>query len=72
MQAEKAQREADGATRKRNVQAIRDLQEYIRSKGKEISEFDEKLVRRLVERITVFDETITVTFKSGQNVEIKG
>ena len=72
LQAEKAQRESDGAAKKRNAQAVRDLQEFIRSQGKEITEFDEKLVRRLVERINVSDETITVTFKSGQSVEIKG
>ena len=72
LQAEKAQRESDGATKKRNAQAVRDLQEFIRSQGKEITEFDEKLVRRLVEQITVSDETITVQFKSGQSVEIKG
>ena len=72
LQAEKAQRESDEAAKRRNAQAVRDFQESIRSQGKEITEFDEKLVRRLVERINVSDETITVTFKSGQSVEIKG
>ena len=72
LQAEKAQRESDGATKKRNAQAVRDLHEFIQSQGKEITEFDEKLVRRLVERITISDETVTVLFKSGQSVEIQG
>ena len=70
LQAEKARRESDGAAKKRNAQAVRDLQEFILAQEKEITEFDEKLVRRLVERITVSDETITVLFKSGQRVEI--
>ena len=70
LQAEKAQRESDGAIRKRNEQALHDLQEFIRSQSNEITEFDEKLVRRLVERITISDETVTVLFKSGQSVEI--
>ena len=72
LQAEKAQRESDGANKKRNAQALQDLQDYIRSQGNEITEFDEKLVRRLVDRITISDETITVLFKSGQSIEIHG
>lgn len=72
LQAEKAQCESDGATRERNAQAVRDLQECIRSQGKEITEFDEKLVRRLVDRIAVPDEVTVVTFKSGQSIEIQG
>ena len=72
LQAEKAQRESNSATKKRNAQAVRDLQEFIRSQGKEITEFDEKLVRRLVEKITISDEMVTVQFKSGQSVEIQG
>jgi alpha-galactosidase len=72
LQAEKAQRESNSATKKRNAQAVRDLQEFIRSQGKEITEYDEKLVRRLVERITISDKTVTVQFKSGQSVEIQG
>ena len=46
------------------------MQDFIRSQGKEITEFDEKLVRRLVDRITISDETVTVLFKSGQSIEI--
>ena len=48
------------------------MQEFILAQGKEITEFDEKLARRLVERITISDETITVQFKSGQSLEIQG
>ena len=72
LQAEKARRESDGANKKRNAQAVRDLHEFIRSQGKEITEFDEKLIRRLVERITISDETVTVLFKSGQSITIHG
>jgi len=72
LQAEKALRESDGANKKRNVQVLHDLQIFIRSQGKEITEFDEKLVRRLVERIMISDETVTVLFKSGQSITIHG
>ena len=72
LQAEKTQRESDGANKKRNAQALQDLHDFICSQGKEITEFDEKLVRRLVDRITISDETVTVLFKSGQSIEIHG
>ena len=32
--------------------------------------FDEKLVRQLVEKITVYDDRFVVEFKSGEKVEI--
>jgi site-specific DNA recombinase len=35
-----------------------------------ISEYDEQLVRRLIEKITVYDEEVIVEFKSGTNVDI--
>ena len=57
---------------KRNAQTLQDLHDFIRSQGKEITEFDEKLVRRLVDRITISDEKVTVLFKSGQSIEIHG
>ena len=72
LQAEKAQLESDGAIKMRNVQALQDLQCMIQAQGKEITEFDEKLVRRLVEKITVADATVTVQFKSGQSITING
>ncbi|OPX89889.1 MAG: hypothetical protein A4E52_00914 [Pelotomaculum sp. PtaB.Bin013] len=36
-----------------------------------VTEFDDKLVRRLVEKVTVFEDRLTVEFKSGVEVEIE-
>ena len=36
----------------------------------DITEYDEQLVRRLIEKITVYDEKVIVEFKSGTNVDI--
>ena len=46
--------------------------EAIREYGDEWKEktFDEKLVRQLVEKITVYDDQFVVEFKSGEKVEI--
>ena len=35
-----------------------------------ITEYSETLVRRLIERITVYDEMLVVGFKSGLQVEV--
>lgn len=37
---------------------------------KDITEYDEQLVRRLIEKITVYDEKVIVEFKSGTSVDI--
>ena len=46
--------------------------EAIRRYGDEWKEktFDEKLVRQLVEKITVYDDCFVIEFKSGEKVEI--
>ncbi len=34
----------------------------------EVSEYDEQLVRQLIERVTVYEEKFEVEFKSGDNI----
>lgn len=36
-----------------------------------IEEYDEALVRRMVEKITVYDDRFTVEFKSGTSVDVE-
>ena len=33
-------------------------------------EYDEQLVRRLIEKVTVFDDKLTVEFKSGVEIDV--
>jgi len=35
------------------------------------AEYDEQLVRRLIEKVTVFDEKITVRFKSDVEIDVE-
>ena len=37
----------------------------------ELTEFDEALVRRLLQKVTIYDDYYTVEFKSGVNVNIE-
>ena len=53
------------------MKLITDLQDFIREQPTEITTFDETLVKRLIDRITVYDEYFTVELKSGVVVEIE-
>lgn len=50
---------------------IKELQGFITKQKFNISEFDETLVKKLIEKITVFAEHFTVEFKSGITIEIE-
>ena len=47
---------------------VEDLEKFL--VGGEVEEYDEALVRRLVERIMITDDKIMVEFKSGIEVEV--
>lgn len=51
---------------------IADLSAFLREQPTAITEYDEPLVRRLIEKVTVFEDKFTVEFKSGIRVEIEG
>lgn len=49
---------------------ISDMNEFLRKQSTIITEYDESLVRRLIEKITIHDDKFTVEFKSGLTVEV--
>lgn len=53
------------------IKSIRDLQDFVKSQPATITEFDEKLVSRLIAKITVFEDHFTVEFKSGITIDIE-
>lgn len=60
----------DDAEREGTRQRVQEMMEYLQEQSAEVTEYDEQLVRRLVEKITVFDEKFVVEFKAGEEVEI--
>lgn len=38
----------------------------------ELEEYDEQLVRRLIEKVTVFHDKFAVEFKSGVEIDVEG
>lgn len=49
---------------------IEELKAFLEEQKDIPIEYDEQLVRRLVEKVTVFDEKIAVKFKSGVEIEV--
>ena len=62
--------QVEGATREGMKQRISEMQQFLAEQTQDITEYDEQLVRRLIEKITVYDEKVIVEFKSGINVDI--
>ena len=58
------------AEREGMKQRIREMREFLEQQSTEVTEYDELLVRRLIEKVTVYDEKITVRFKSDVEIEI--
>ena len=50
---------------------IQDLQDFIKSQPTTITEFDETLVKRLITKITVFEDHFTIDFKSSVTIDIE-
>ena len=51
-------------------QRMIEMAEFLQEQGNPLIEYDDTLTRRLVERVTVGENRLTVTFKSGIEVEI--
>ena len=62
---------AENAEREGKRERVADMAEFLNEQPYELEEYDEQLVRRLVEKVTVFDEKLTVEFKSGVELDIE-
>jgi len=47
------------------------MTDFLNTQTSDITEFDDKLVRKLVEKATVYDDRLVVEFKSGLEIEVK-
>jgi len=56
---------AENAEREGKRESIEEMMKLIHDQPVELQEYDEQLTRRLIEKITVIDDKITVQFKSG-------
>ena len=52
-------------------QRIREMREFLEQQSTEVTEYDELLVRRLIEKGTVYGERFEVEFKSGSKMDVE-
>ena len=71
LREQKEQSEVDSHRREETMNRIKELQDFIAKQKTDITEFDETMVRMLIEKITVFADHFTVEFKSGLTIDIE-
>ncbi len=71
LREQKEQSEVDSHLWEETMNRIKELQNFIAKQKTDITEFDEALVKKLIEKITVFADHFTIEFKSGLTIDIK-
>jgi len=46
------------------------MEKFLNEQSTLLEEYDEQLVRRLIEKVTVFDNKLTVEFKFGVKIDV--
>lgn len=64
------QTDSDETTKAIQMERIKELQDFIGQQGSELTEFDEKLVKRWLRQIAVWDDHYTVELKSGLSIDV--
>jgi site-specific DNA recombinase len=60
----------ENAEREGRRQRIAEMTEFLREQSNQLKVYDEQLVRRLIEKVTIDDNKLTVEFKSGFEIDI--
>jgi site-specific DNA recombinase len=60
----------ENANRDELRKRIADMSVFLREQPTTITEYDEQLIRRLIEKVTVYEDKFTVEFKSGVAVDV--
>ena len=50
---------------------INEMETFLSSQSEELTEYDEKMVRLYIERIKIYDDRFTVSFKAGIDIDIQ-
>jgi site-specific DNA recombinase len=69
---EKQKVQLDNIGRDELKKRISDMDDFLLEQPTALTEYDEPLVRRLIEKVTVYEDKFTVEFKSGVTVDVEG
>ena len=62
----------ESALKQEQIERMEYMTKFLDKQVREITKYSEALVRRLIEKITVYDEKLVVKFKSGLEIEVDG
>lgn len=60
----------ENAEREGRRQRIAEMTEFLSEQSNRLKVYDEQLVRKLIEKVTVFDDNLTIEFKSGVEIDV--
>lgn len=60
----------ENAEREGKRQRMTEMTDFLNEQSYELEEYDEQLVRKVIEKVSVFYENVTIEFKSGLEVEV--
>jgi hypothetical protein len=61
----------ENAEREGKRQRIAEMTDFLNEQSCELEKYDEQLVRRLIEKVTIHDDRVEVEFKSGISIDIE-
>ena len=61
----------DGTAKSEHKKRIKELKRFIERQESKVLAFDEALVRKLLEKATVYDDYLEFRFKSGVTVSVE-
>lgn len=71
LREEKQALQVEDANRMAMKQRLDELEAFLEQQQESIKDYDEGMVRRLIERITVFDDYLAFDFKCGLETEVQ-
>jgi len=60
----------ENANRDELKKRMADMSTFLKKQSTSLNEYDEQLVRRLIEKVTIYEDKFTVEFKSGLTVDV--
>lgn len=70
LREQKQKAQVENANRDELRKRMADMRAFLKEQSTNVAEYDEKLVRRLLEKVTVYEDMFTVEFKSGVRVDV--
>ena len=67
---QKQELQVENANRDELKKRMADMSTFLKKQSTALAEYNEQLVRRLIEKVTIFEEKFTVEFKSGVTVDV--